>query len=227
MSNAALADMVRVATPKDEEAVMEMCRHLHAENGLFSLDELKVRDCLHRCFNREGTIVGVIERGGVYEGSTCLAISDYYYTRDWHLAEFWTYVEPEYRRSHNAEALIEFNIACSDRMKIPFITGIITNQQMAGKVRLYRRLLGYPSGAFFVHGAQWKSEPMQDHSTLRQRLREFAQRCNDRQVTAGVAQKQLAPLLREAADAIGGEDNIWGAGTQKRNAPREVTERPD
>lgn len=201
---------VRIVTPQDEEAVMAMCRELHAENGLFSLNEAKVRAQLHRCYNREGTIVGVIGEPGALEASTCLAISDYHYTDDWHLAEFWNYVLPQYRRSGNAEALVEFGKECAVKMGVPFITGIITNQQMAGKVRLYRRLLGYPAGAFFVYNSKWQSEPIEDHSALRQRLKEYAQMCNDNQITPAMARKELGPLLREAAAAVAGEDNVWG-----------------
>lgn len=201
---------VRIAQPADEEDVMAMCRRLHSENGLFSLNENKVRALLHRCYKGDGTIVGVIGETGHLEASTCLAISDFHYTDDWHLAEYWNYVEEPFRKSGNAEALIEFGKECAVKMGIPFITGIITNKQMAGKVRLYRRLLGYPTGAFFCYNSKWKSEPIEDHSALRQRLKEFAQMCNDNRVTPVIARKELGPLLRDAAQAVSGEDNIWG-----------------
>ena len=199
---------------------MAMCRRLHSENGAFSFDDDKVRSCLHKCFNAQGTIVGVIGEPGALEASTCMSISDYYYTTDWHLAELWNYVAPEYRRSRNAEALIEFGKSCSDKMGVPFLTGIITNKHTAGKVRLYRRLLGYPAGAFFLYNSQWKSEPMTDHSELRQRLKDFAQKCNDGKISTGVARKH-ASLLREAVDAIYAEDNLWGNGKTNGSAHAE------
>ena len=202
---------VRIATPKDEPAIMAMCKRLHLENGLFSYDEDKVRAVIRKCYKQEGSIVGVIEKNGTIEASTCLMISDFYYTAEWHLAELWNFVDEPYRRSHNAEALIEFGKSCSDKMKVPFFTGIITNRSMAGKVRLYRRSLGYPTGAFFVYNAKWVSEPMQDHSDLRNRLKEFAQLCNDSRVSAVIARQKLGPLLREAAEAISRDDDIWGS----------------
>ena len=188
-----------------------MCRRLWNENGLFSYNEDKVRECIQRCFDKKGIIVGLIGPPGKIEASTCLAISDYYYSKDWHIAELWNYVEPEYRRSRNAEALVEFGKSCSDNMKVPFLTGIITDSRMAGKVRLYRRLLGYPTGAFFIYNASWQSEPMDDHTSLRDRLRDFARKCNEGKVSTGVAKKQVGPLLREAAEAIAAEDNLWGS----------------
>jgi hypothetical protein len=134
---------------------MAMCRALHDENGLFPLNEDKIRGYLRKCHERKGTIVGVIGPRGKIEASTCLLISDMYYTNALHLAELWNHVGKDYRQSHNAEALIMFGKKCSDEIGIPLITGIITNNRVAGKVRLYRQVLGYPAGAFFVYNGQW------------------------------------------------------------------------
>jgi hypothetical protein len=211
---------VRIAVPADEDDVMSMCRRLWEENGLFTLNEDKVRGYLHRCFKQKGAIVGVIGETGHLEASTCLILSDYWYSDQWHLSELWNFVDGDHRRSHNAEALIEFGKSCAMKMNMPLVTGIITNRSMAGKVRLYRRALGYPAGAFFVFNApQWRSEPMEDHSELRQRLKEFANTCtkSPRSITFSVAQKKLGPLLKEAAEAVQAEDNLWGASKKTAN----------
>lgn len=160
---------------------MNLCRSLHAENGLFSLNEAKVRASLHKCYERKGAIVGVIGPTGRIEASTCLLISDMHYTDDWHLAELWNHVGKQYRQSRNAEALIAFAKQCSDEIGIPLITGIITNNRVAGKVRLYRQMLGYPAGAFFVHNGRWMDgvkpseedflKPLESRAERRQRER--------------------------------------------------------
>lgn len=149
---------VRLAMPEDEDEIMEMCRRLHGENGLFSLSEEKVRGCLERYYRRDGVIVGVIGSVGKIEASTCLLFSEMYYTTEWHLAELWNYVQPEFRQSRNAEALIDFGKRSAVKIGVPLITGIITNNRTAEKVRLYRRLLGYPGGAFFVYNATWSND---------------------------------------------------------------------
>lgn len=194
--------LVRLARPEDEAPVLEMCERLHAENGLFSLSLERVRECLKRYFNREGAIVGVIGPANRIEASTCLELSNFYYTNDIHLAELWNFVDAPYRRSNNAEALIQFCKSCADQLKMPLFTGIITNRQMAGKVRLYRRYLGHPVGAFFVHNSHWHSEPMEDYSDLRERLRSKAYALRKDQ--------ELAALLSEAAAAIDNADSLWG-----------------
>lgn len=216
-----LVNLVSIAVPSDEEAIMEMCRRLHRENGIFDLNEDKVRALLRHCYARKEqdetrVIVGVIKNDkGVIEASTCLTVATYYYADSWHLGELWNFVDQSYRKSHNAEALIEFGKACARRMGIPLITGIITARQMAGKVRLYRRLLGTPAGAFFVYNASnptWQSEPMEDHSDLRGRLSSMAQWASERHNKEIVVDgKKIASLLREAAQALRRDDNPWSA----------------
>lgn len=209
---------VRIATPEDEVDIMALCRGLHKENGMFSLNERKVLDLIRKCWMRQGVIVGVIGERGHLEASTCLVLDGYYYTDEWHLSELWNYVDPGRRKgSHNAEALIEFGKKCAEKMGCPLITGIVTNTKTAGKVRFYRRLLGYPAGAFFIHNAKWRSEPMVDHSELRRKLGEFSQLCNDRKVTFEFARLKIGPLLREAAEAIGSEDSLWGTAKKPSN----------
>jgi hypothetical protein len=205
---------VRIAAPADEPAIMAMCRRLWEENGMFSYNEDRVRATLHRCYAAQGVIVGVIGSDPI-EASTCLAIAHYgHYTDDWHLEELWNFVDEPFRRGRNAEALIEFGKGCSDRMGIPLVTGIITNKQMIGKVRLYRRRLGQPTGAFFIYNGKWnvpKDEPA-DHEDLRRRLLDFAGGWEKHALPKGVARDQLPGLLREAALEIRKFDDLWMTG---------------
>lgn len=149
---------VRLANYADEPEIMAMCRRLHDENGLFDFSEDKVRSCIKRYYDRAGTIIGVIGETGAVEATTCILFSGMYYTDAWHLAELWNYVQPEYRSSKNAQALIEFGKKCSREIGVPYITGIITNNRLMAKVRLYRRLLGQPCGAFFVYNGAWTND---------------------------------------------------------------------
>lgn len=160
---------------------MALCRALHKENGLFSLSEPKIRGYLHLAFARKNAFVGVIGSNGKIEASTCLLMDTQYYSDDLCLVELWNHVGKEYRQSRNAEALIRFGMDCQKATGLPLITGIITNDQVAAKVRLYRRLLGYPAGAFFVVGGKWAEgvkpseddflKPLESRAERRQRER--------------------------------------------------------
>ena len=130
---------------------MELCRALHAENGMFTMSEDKVRRMLHRAFDKQGAIVGALGPSGHIEGAIYLLISDYWYSDDWHLSELFSFVLPQYRKSNNAKELITFAKRCSDEIGIPLIIGVISNERTESKVRLYQKELAKPAGAFFVY----------------------------------------------------------------------------
>ncbi len=116
-------------------------------------------------FDRQGGILGVIGESGDIKAMIFLLISRFWYTNFHHLEELFNFVRPDVRSSAANSAkdgyafrLIDFAKKCSDEIKLPLTIGILTNQRMEGKVRLYRRALGVPAGAWFVHGAKWQNE---------------------------------------------------------------------
>jgi hypothetical protein len=146
--------IVRKADIRDEPEIMAMCRDLHRENGIFTMSDDKVRDYLRRAFAKQGAVIGVIGPPGRIEGSIYLMISDFWYSQEWHLAELWSYVMPQYRKSNNAKELINFAKRCSDELKVPAVIGIISNERTKAKVQLYQRQLGTAAGAFFLYGGK-------------------------------------------------------------------------
>jgi hypothetical protein len=149
---------VRPAEQSDRPEILAMCHELHSDNGIFTFDESRVNQVLDKHYDRSGGIIGVIGSTGALEACCALIFSDLWYTTEWHIAELFNYVKPEYRKSHNADALMEFGKECSRRIGLPLIGGVITNRQTVQKVRLYRRRFGAPAGAFFVLNAIWKNE---------------------------------------------------------------------
>lgn len=156
--------IVRLASVAEEEEIMEMCREIHAENGLVSMAEDKVRAMLHKAFNKEGGIIGLIGQPGALEAIIMIVMTSFWSSDDTHLEELFAYVRRPFRTKFNgpdtikmphAEALVKFAKKCSDDIGVPLVIGIITNKRMAGKVRLYRSILGYPAGAYFVINPQW------------------------------------------------------------------------
>lgn len=142
---------VRKANPADEPELLEMCRALHNENGLFSMDDAKVSEMLHRAFNKQGAIIGVIGETGKIQGAIYMLISSFWYTNDWCLEELFNYVRPEHRKSTNAKDLINFGKRCSDDLGIPLVIGVVSNERTRAKLGLYQRQLADPVGAYFLH----------------------------------------------------------------------------
>jgi len=143
---------VRIADASCEEEAMRLCRELHKENGLFSLNEDKVRATLRKAFDRQGGILGIIGTPSHIEGMIYMLIASNWYTDDSQLEELFNYVSPEHRKTDHAVQLIRFAKWCSDEGKIPLVIGVISNHRTRAKVRLYQREFGEGVGNFFYYG---------------------------------------------------------------------------
>lgn len=154
---------VRLATPDDEDDVICVARSVHEENAPkgvdgaeIDFDELAVREKVRRsfepCSNRDGVWVGLIGERGYPEGAVLLEVCRFWYSRTgFFLSEHFIHVLPQYRRSNNAKALLEFSKRAAKSLSLPLYIGIMTDQRAAPKVRLYERALGKPYGAYFAY----------------------------------------------------------------------------
>ena len=157
------ATIVRLATAHDEQAIMELCHMLHGENGVFAMSDDHVRNILASAFRRQGGIIGVIDGDdGQLEGCILLTIQRMWYSDQFFLDEMFSFVRPDRRGRGQARALIEFAKGAADKIGVPLLIGIISNQRTEAKVRLYQRQLGAPAGAFFLYGAR-SGEAVQQH----------------------------------------------------------------
>lgn len=150
-----MTETVRIATADDGPEIINLLHVMHAEGGLLPLDETCACEMFDHAFSRKGGMIGVIGDAGDIRAMIYLLITRFWYTRDNHLEELFNFVRPDCRKSDYAQRLIGFAKQCSDEIKIPLVIGVLTNTRMEGKVRLYRRSLGIPSGAFFVYNANW------------------------------------------------------------------------
>ena len=156
-------EVVRIATINDLSEVMSLLAIMHAEGGIMPLDEMEAQSMFMRAFKREGGILGVIGEPGDIKAMIFLLIAKYWYTRTNHLEELFNFVRPDVRfesgaRNDYAGKTVEFAKKCSDEIGIPLVIGVLTNRRMQGKVRLYRKKLGVPAGAYFVYNSKWKND---------------------------------------------------------------------
>ena len=142
------------ATLSDLPEFMRLFKVMHAENGLFELDEDCVVETFNRAVKKNEGVIGLIKgKDGDIRAMIYLLITRYYYTQQFHLEELWNFVAPSFRKTNYADTLLRYAMHCQHQLKIPLVIGVLTGSRMEAKVRLYRRRLGMPSGAFFVHGA--------------------------------------------------------------------------
>ena len=155
-----MREAVRIAQPSDEDEIMLLALQMHAEGGIMPLDAMEVSAMFHRAFNRQGGILGVIGEPGDIKAMIYLLISRFWYTKHFHLEELFNFVRPDMRKAKDqyAQRLIRFAKECSDEIKLPLTIGVLTNLRMVGKVRLYKRELGTPLGAWFGHNIHWVNE---------------------------------------------------------------------
>ena len=155
---------VRTATPADENAIMELARLLNNENGVFKMNEDKVRDIVRSSLYLHGGIVGVIGSADRIEGMVLLRVSQYWYSDAHFLEEMFVYVHPDFRAAKGGRArkLVEFAKQASEKLGLPLMIGILSNSRTDAKTRLYERQFGTPAGAFFLYGVKTGQVPQQD-----------------------------------------------------------------
>lgn len=154
------------ATPEYDEAIFKVLCRLHEENGMWPMNEEKVRLTIYNATHGSPTqpmIIGLIlGEDKSIEGLVWLVLTDSWYTDFYCWMEKLLYVTPEHRRSTHAKRLVEFAKWCSDttseRLKdgdgpqkeIPLVIGIMTYKSLLPKMRLYQRQFKQ-TGAMFMH----------------------------------------------------------------------------
>ena len=138
---------------------MRLCRQLHLENGIFKMDDTKVRVMLARAFDRQGGILAGIGSKGKLEGLMYLLLSSFWYTNDPHWEELFVYVDPDFRKSRNALELLHFAKWCTDQTEYPLFIGILSDHSTERKELLYERQFqkSETNGRFFIYRKKKKS----------------------------------------------------------------------
>lgn len=151
---------VRLAAPRDYPEVARLFMQDHSENGIFHIDFNKIDWLLRRLLKPEeipsddtGTrgLMGVIGPTDALEAVVAVVISAPWYSSEMVLNDLVLYVDPNYRHSGHAKALIEWMKYQSTITGLPLISGVITKERTEAKVRLYQRQMPVKLGAYFLH----------------------------------------------------------------------------
>ena len=161
---------VRVATPEDVDGVMELLMMVCRENGLFEPDISKVFMDIWPALNQDHGLIGVIgEPGKTLEGLVLLKIGSLWYSNEEIIEERTVFVHPQFRKAKGGRAnkLCNFSKKVADQLGLTLIIGILSNQRTESKTRLYNRVFGPPSGAFYLYGqktGEWSANTA-EHQT--------------------------------------------------------------
>lgn len=126
----------RVATAADAGAIMDLLRDMHAENGIASLDEQKVRARIDELL-RSGWII-LAEVDGALAGSIALQFQSFWYSSDIHIRDNWFFVRKGYRRSSIALRLKRTGEDMARRQNVPFAIGLFGKQDINRKRAFFR-----------------------------------------------------------------------------------------
>lgn len=145
---------VRTATREDIPQIFKLGRILFEENAITGWSEQRIVEAVNRAINGQGAVIGVIGDVGRLEAMIYLFVAKFWYTDDPHLEEVYNFVHPDYRKSDNAKALIDFAKTTAERINVPLMIGIVSNHRTEQKIRLYQRRLGKPTGAYWLFNAK-------------------------------------------------------------------------
>jgi GNAT superfamily N-acetyltransferase len=157
---------IRTGTPEDIYEMMDLALMACAENGFVNPDKTKLMTELWQALNLNYGMIGIIgKENGPIEGAILLRIGPMWYSHDMVVEEKAIFIHPDHRgaKEGRARRLVEFAKKAADDLGIPLLIGVLSNKRTEGKIRLYERQLGKPSGAFFLYGARTGEHSVTEH----------------------------------------------------------------
>ncbi len=148
---------IRLGTPADLDEVMRLAFMACEDNGFLDYSPaLLAQEIWPALLQDHGLFAIIGPPGGAIEGFVLLRIGKMFYSERICLEEKCLWVHPDFRTAKGGRArrLLEFTKTTADSLGIPLIIGIMSTKRAAGKVKLYERLFGAPTGAFFLYGAE-------------------------------------------------------------------------
>ncbi len=153
---------VWVGKPEDVDDIMELAMQACDENGFVEPNPLRLLGEIWAGLNRDHGIVGIIGVPGQKpQGAILLRITNIWYSDHQILEERAVFIHPDFRAAKGGRArkLCEFSKKVADELDMPLTIGVLSNQRTKGKIRMYERIFGEPSGAYFLYGTKtgaWK-----------------------------------------------------------------------
>lgn len=139
-----------MAVEGDKEALLDLLRLKHDEDGIGSFDRSKVMLSIERGTVRFRAMIGVVRGRIGIEASIGLFMGSPWDSSDDHLTDRWMFVHPDYRRSEHAKNLLIFAKRAAIELGFPLVMTTMLNETTANKAKLYERQLPR-AGELFVY----------------------------------------------------------------------------
>ena len=158
---------IRCATVEDMPEIMPMAVAAAKETAAFDASTECLIQMVWRALTLQKGLAGVIgPPQGKIEGMVVLHIDPFEYTHELCLIEKVIWVDPAYRSAKGGRAtkLLQFAMQSADALGLKMCIGILSTSRTEAKVKLYRRVLGPESGAYWIYGGDGKGT--QGHEVL-------------------------------------------------------------
>lgn len=145
---------VRVAIVADLQQIMELAIAAVKENGFLDSSNDLVLKTIWGPLNQDHGLIGCIGPvGGKIEGMVILNVGKIFYSDTTCLEERTVFVRPEFRsaKGGRAKRLVEFSKAAADKLDLPLLIGVLSNERTKAKCKLYERMLGPAAGAYWIY----------------------------------------------------------------------------
>lgn len=142
---------IRLAGEGDEMQIFSLCSLMNAEVGLHQLNWPKVAAMIRLATQRVRGIIGVIGEQHDLRAGIFMVIEPVWYSDDFTLMEYFTYVRPDARKSRYATDLLAYGKQCADELGIDFVAGVFSTTRTEAKCKLYRRTLPKVGEFFRYH----------------------------------------------------------------------------
>lgn len=149
--------VIRTATTEDMDEIMKLALSACEENGFLNPNPAKLAAEIWPALTLDHGVCFVIGKpGGAIEGLVLLRIGRMWYSDAEVVEEKAIFIYPEFRsaKGGRAKRLAEQSKRVADELGIPLIIGVLSNSRTEAKVRMYERIFGPPSGAFFLYGVK-------------------------------------------------------------------------
>lgn len=159
-------ESVRIAGPKDEEALLELllCDLRENATAVAPIDEERVMSHIQFGTRRKGGIVGVIDGpDGNPVATVVLAPAQWWWSRAYYIQDIVNYVHPDHRQSRHIHDLIQFERWASDEWsrlfgyRIFLLCGVLGYKRVREKMIIYKRKF-LQAGAAFLYPAPREGE---------------------------------------------------------------------
>jgi hypothetical protein len=146
---------IRLGTTADMDEVMQLAIMAAAENGAMSASKLLLVKIVWPKLTLQNGIIGCIGKpGGKIEGMVVLQVGTLPYTEEPCVEEIVLFVHPDFRNAKGGRAtkLLEFSRSASQKLELPLVIGVFSTIATRQKCKLYERVLGPPSGNYWIYG---------------------------------------------------------------------------